>query len=82
MVSKTIGWEFESLHPCVKCMFKIKKYILEIIQEVVYKVTWPSYYKLRNSSFLVLVVSLILALLIGLVDWSLKRTFLGFYNVF
>lgn len=82
MVSKTIGWEFESLHPCIQNMSKIKIYIRNLIQEVRYKITWPAYHKLQSSSVLVLVTSFIFALLIGFIDWSFKKIFVWFYTIF
>ncbi|TSJ80524.1 MAG: preprotein translocase subunit SecE [Candidatus Cardinium sp.] len=63
-------------------MSKAKIFIQNLIQEVRYKITWPSYYRLQGSAMLVLVASLIFALLIGLMDWSLKKAFVWFYNAF
>ncbi|WP_339044781.1 preprotein translocase subunit SecE [Cardinium endosymbiont of Tipula unca] len=82
MVSKTIGWEFESLRPCMNNMSKLKIFILNLIQEVRYKITWPAYHKLQSSSLLVLVASFMFALLIGLIDWSFKKVFVWFYGAF
>lgn len=85
MVSKTIGWEFESLHPCndkpFKPMQKLRTYVLESTEEMKNKVTWPSYKSLQNSSILVLVASLIFALLIGLIDTVFKNGLEWFYQV-
>jgi len=47
-----------------------------------YKVTWPSYSKLQNSSILVLVASLIFALLIGVIDLAFDNAMEWFYNAF
>ncbi|MGI2257609.1 preprotein translocase subunit SecE [Candidatus Cardinium hertigii] len=63
-------------------MSKAKLFIRNLIQEVRYKITWPPYHGLQSSSLLVLVVSFIFALLIGLMDWSLKKVFIWFYNPF
>jgi preprotein translocase subunit SecE len=61
-------------------MQKIKKYIVESIDEMKNKVTWPSYKSLQNSSVLVLVASLIFALLIGLIDTAFKNSLEWFYQ--
>lgn len=63
-------------------MQKIKLFIIESAQEVLYKITWPVYKDLQNSSILVLVASFIFAIIIGLIDMAF-RNFLGwFYNTF
>ncbi len=84
VVSKTIGWEFESLHPCSEKPFrpmqKLRTYILESTEEMKNKVTWPSYKSLKNSSILVLVASLIFAILIGLMDTVFKHSLEWFYQ--
>ncbi|MGI2298511.1 preprotein translocase subunit SecE [Candidatus Cardinium hertigii] len=63
-------------------MSKAKLFIYNLVQEVRYKITWPSYHGLQSSSLLVLLVSYMFALLIGLMDWSLKKAFVWFYNAF
>ncbi|WP_133281849.1 preprotein translocase subunit SecE [Cardinium endosymbiont of Culicoides punctatus] len=63
-------------------MSKLKVFILNLIQEVRYKITWPAYHKLQNNSMLVLVASFIFALLIGLIDWSFKKAVVWFYSAF
>ncbi len=84
MVSKTIGWEFESLHPCYKIikMHKLKKFIVESIDELRNKVTWPKYNELQSSSMLVLVASLIFAIIIGAIDFVFDNVMSWFYNEF
>ncbi len=47
-----------------------------------YKVTWPPYSKLQNSSILVLVGALIFALLIGVIDLAFDNAMEWFYNAF
>ncbi|MGI2261964.1 preprotein translocase subunit SecE [Candidatus Cardinium hertigii] len=63
-------------------MSKAKLFIQNLVQEVRYKITWPSYHGLQSNSLIVLLVSYIFALLIGLMDWSLKKAFVWFYNAF
>lgn len=63
-------------------MSKAKVFIQNLIQEVKYKITWPPYNKLQSSSVVVLIASLIFALLIGFMDWCLKKAFVWFYDAF
>ena len=72
-VSKTVGWGFESSCPCLNVrtggsMERIKLYIKESYNELVNKVTWPSWGNLQSSTVVVVIASLILALVIFLMD--------------
>ena len=49
-------------------MERLKLYIIESYNELVNKVTWPSWANLQSSTVLVLVASIILALVIFLMD--------------
>ncbi len=44
-------------------------FLKESYEELTYKVSWPKYSELQNSSILVLVASLIFALMIGAIDY-------------
>lgn len=63
-------------------MDKVSTFLRESLNEMRYKVTWPKYRDLQNSSVLVLVASLILALFIGVVDYSLENLMEWFYSAF
>ena len=63
-------------------MFKLINYITESYQEMVHKVTWPSFQHLQNSSVLVLVASLIFAMLIGVIDFVFENAMSLFYDTF
>jgi len=54
-------------------MGKIKAFVQGSIDELITKVSWPTYSELQGSSVLVLVASLIFALLIGLIDYLFKN---------
>lgn len=54
----------------------------ETWDELIYKVTWPSWEQLQESSILVLVASLIIALLIFAMDTAFENVFEVFYQVF
>ena len=63
-------------------MAKIVEFFKESYDEMVNKVTWPKYNELQNSSFLVLIASLIFALLIGLIDLGFDNALTWFYKEF
>ena len=50
-------------------MASIKTYIQESYDEMVHKVTWPSWKELQGSSVLVFIASLIIALLVWAMDY-------------
>ncbi len=63
-------------------MEKIKNYLLESIDEVRNKVSWPKFSELQGSAILVLVASLIFALLIWVIDLSFQSALNWFYQEF
>jgi len=68
-------------------MANIIKYVEESFNELVHKVTWPTWSELQSSAIVVLVASVIFALLIFVMDFvfginapgSFWRGILGFY---
>ncbi|EIM78615.1 preprotein translocase subunit SecE [Nitritalea halalkaliphila LW7] len=60
----------------------IKSFVIESIDEMKNKVTWPDYAFLQNSAVLVLVASLIFALLIGVMDLGFENVMSWFYDLF
>ncbi len=60
----------------------VKNFVVESIDEMKNKVTWPKYASLQNSAVLVLVASLIFALVIGLIDLSFESVMKWFYDLF
>jgi preprotein translocase subunit SecE len=63
-------------------MEKIKNYLLESIDEVRNKVSWPKFSELQGSAILVLVASLIFALIIWVIDLSFQSALNWFYQEF
>ncbi len=63
-------------------MEKVKNYILESIDEIRNKVTWPKFSELQSSAILVLVASLIFAIVIGVIDLGFKNVLTWFYREF
>jgi len=73
-------------------MSKVKEYINETVEEMVHRVTWPTWKELQASTIIVVIASIIISLLIFAMDFvfgisgdsgSLWRGILGFiYNMF
>ncbi|MCB0617341.1 MAG: preprotein translocase subunit SecE [Saprospiraceae bacterium] len=62
-------------------MEKLKLYILESYNELLHKVTWPTWSNLQSSTVVVLVASLILAMIIFLMDLVSKSSLNFIYNL-
>jgi preprotein translocase subunit SecE len=63
-------------------MQKLTTFLKESWSEMRYKVTWPTYSKLQNSSILVLVGTVIFALVIFVIDLAFDNATEWFYNAF
>ena len=49
-------------------MEKVKLYLKESANELLYKVTWPTWEELQSSAIVVLIASMIIALIIYVMD--------------
>jgi preprotein translocase subunit SecE len=63
-------------------MGKIKQYIKESYDELMHKVSWPSWSELQNSAIVVSIASLIIAVAVYLMDISFSTLLKQFYNLF
>ena len=63
-------------------MSKIEAYIKSSYDELVNKVSWPSWSELQNSSIVVAIASLIIALIIYLMDQTFSNIMKVFYSLF
>ena len=82
-VSKTAGWEFESLHPCKEFFaMRIIRYLKDAYEELVHKVSWPTWGDLQSSAILVMVASVIIALIILAMDASFRNLMEFIYSMF
>ncbi|MCS6980344.1 MAG: preprotein translocase subunit SecE [Flavobacteriales bacterium] len=54
-------------------MKQLKAYISESYNELMHKVSWPSYKELQTSSIIVLVASLLIAVLVFIMDMGFKN---------
>jgi preprotein translocase subunit SecE len=63
-------------------MKKIKQYIKESYDELMHKVSWPTWSELQNSAIVVSIASLIIAVAVYLMDISFSTLLKQFYNLF
>ncbi|HQI44822.1 MAG TPA: preprotein translocase subunit SecE [Bacteroidales bacterium] len=63
-------------------MKKIVGYIKETYDELVHKVSWPSWTDLQSSAIVVSIASLIIAVIVYLMDISLSTVLKQFYSLF
>ncbi len=61
---------------------KIKAYFNEAYDELVNKVSWPTWEELQSSTIVVLVASLIFAVVISALDLSVSSILGVFYSLF
>jgi preprotein translocase subunit SecE len=61
-------------------MAKVVEFIKESYDEMLHKVTWPTWLELQNSAALVLVASLIIALIILVMDQAASNVLHLFYQ--
>ena len=63
-------------------MAKKQSYIKESYEELVKKVTWPTWSELQNSSIIVAIATIIIALIIYLMDTFFSNVLSVFYSFF
>ncbi|HNX89852.1 MAG TPA: preprotein translocase subunit SecE [Paludibacteraceae bacterium] len=63
-------------------MKKIKNYIKESYDELVHKVSWPTWSELQNSAIVVSIASVIIAIVVYLMDISFSTLLKQFYTLF
>jgi len=52
---------------------KLKIYFQEAFNELIHKVSWPTWSELQSSAIVVMVASLIIALVIFVMDYSFQN---------
>ena len=62
--------------------FKIQTYLEESYDELKHKVSWPTWSELQSSAIVVSVASLIIAIVVYLMDISLRSLLEQFYKLF
>ncbi|MFO8054850.1 MAG: preprotein translocase subunit SecE [Bacteroidales bacterium] len=63
-------------------MGKLKTYVKESYDELMNKVSWPTWNELQNSAIVVSIASLIIALIVFLMDITFRNILEQFYNLF
>ena len=63
-------------------MSKIKIYFQESFNELVHKVTWPTWKDLQSSGIVVMVASFMIAIVIALMDYSFRNIMQMVYEMF
>ncbi len=63
-------------------MKKIKNYIKESYDELIHKVSWPTWSELQNSAIVVSIASVIIAIVVYLMDISFSTLLKQFYTLF
>ncbi len=62
--------------------FKIIQYAKESYDELLQKVSWPTWSELQSSAIVVSIASLIIAFVVFLMDFSFSRLLDGIYTWF
>lgn len=52
---------------------KVKNYLQEVYDEMMNKVSWPSWKELQSSAIVVMVASLLIAIVIFVMDFSFEH---------
>jgi preprotein translocase subunit SecE len=60
---------------------RIIGYLRESYNELVHKVTWPTWKELQNSALVVMVASLIFALIVFAMDTTFQKILEGIYKL-
>jgi len=61
---------------------KVTGYLQETYNELVHKVSWPSWADLQSSSVVVMIASLIIALVVFVMDFGFQNVFEILYKIF
>ena len=61
---------------------KLREYAKEAYDELMYKVTWPTWKELQSSALVVMVASFIIALVIFVMDISFENIMRFIYGLF
>ena len=61
---------------------KVATYFKESYDELMHKVSWPSWAELQSSAIVVSVASLIIAMVVFLMDETFRNILLQFYKLF
>jgi preprotein translocase subunit SecE len=77
-----VGRSSRSSRAKFKAAMSIIRYFREAYNELMHKVTWPSWDELQGSAIVVMVASLIIAIVIAGMDVIFKNLMNGIYTMF
>ncbi len=60
----------------------IKSYFSNVYNELVHKVTWPTWSQLQSTTTIVMIASVIIALGVFLMDFIFRHVMNGVYTIF
>lgn len=63
-------------------MRRIRTYVQDTVDELLYKVSWPTLEELQNSAIIVIIASLIIAGIIWIMDQAASRGLTEIYKLF
>lgn len=63
-------------------MSKFKTYIDETTNELLHKVSWPTWSELQGSAIVVMIASIIIALIVFLMDFAFNKGMEAIYHLF
>ncbi len=61
---------------------KLKNYLKEAFNELVHKVSWPTWAELQSSAIVVMIASLIISLIVFVMDFSFEKLLSAIYGMF
>jgi len=61
---------------------KVTKYFNDAYNELVHKVSWPTWGELQSSSVVVMIASLIIAMIVFVMDYSFENIMGFIYGMF
>jgi preprotein translocase subunit SecE len=61
---------------------KVASYFKEAFNELIYKVSWPTWSELQSSAIVVMIASLIIALIVFGMDLSFENILKAIYGMF
>jgi preprotein translocase subunit SecE len=61
---------------------KVTSYFKEAFNELVHKVSWPTWSELQSSALVVMIASLIIAVIVFLMDISFENLITAVYGLF
>ncbi len=61
---------------------KIKTYLQDSYNELIHKVSWPTWSELQRSAVIVMVASLIFAVIVFIMDFSFRNLMDFIYSMF